>query len=92
MDPEVDHMGEAYNNWPRSTTFCHRTVTSRAIPGLRRHRQAEKQTPGELKDVLLPELRGMGWGKRPAGHCLNTPVNQVIANVTFETVDRMYGG
>ena len=90
MDPEVDAMYEAYNN-PRSGFFVvERQDEILGCGGVGPLAEGDKDTCELKKMYFLPELRGLGWGKRLASHCLEHARQLGYRQCYLETVDRMW--
>ena len=90
MDPEVDHMYEAYNNGRSAFFVIERQGEALGCGGIAPLAGGKADT-FELKEMyFLPELRGMGWGKRLASHCLEHARQLGYRQCYLETVDRMW--
>ncbi|MCB9293557.1 MAG: MarR family transcriptional regulator [Lewinellaceae bacterium] len=90
MDPEVDGMYEAYRN-PRSAFFViERQGEVLGCGGIGPLAGGDEQTCELKKMYFLPELRGMGWGKRLALHCLGKARELGYRLCYLETVERMW--
>lgn len=90
MDPEVDEMFDAYNN-PRSAFFViERQGEVLGCGGISPLVGGDEQTCELKKMYFLPELRGMGWGKRLAIRCLDKARELGYRRCYLETVERMW--
>ncbi|MCB0567274.1 MAG: GNAT family N-acetyltransferase [Phaeodactylibacter sp.] len=90
MDPEVDAMYEAYNNRRSNFFVVERKGEILGCGGIGPLAEGDKDTCELKKMYFLPELRGLGWGKRLANHCLDNARQLGYRRCYLETVGRMH--
>ncbi len=90
MDPEVDQMYEAYQGAGAAFFVIERSGNIYGCGGIGPLSGSDESICELKKMYFLPELRGMGWGKRLARHCLNTARQLGYQKCYLETVERMW--
>lgn len=90
MDPEVDNMYEAYNNSRSAFFVIEGQGEVLGCGGIGPLAGGDGQACELKKMYFLPELRGLGLGKRLARHCLDTARELGYRLCYLETVERMW--
>lgn len=90
MDPEVDQMYEAYNNSRSAFFVIERQGEILGCGGIGPLTGGGGQTCELKKMYFLPELRGLGFGKRLARLCLDKARELGYRRCYLETVERMW--
>ena len=89
MDPEVGQMYEAYHNNRSAFFVIERQGEVLGCGGIGPLIGGATDTCELKKMYFLPTLRGKGWGKRLAIHCLDSARQLGYRRCYLETVERM---
>lgn len=89
MDPEVDRMYEAYHNNRSAFYVIEQQGEVLGCGGIGPLVGGATDTCELKKMYFLPALRGKGWGKRLAIHCLDSARQLGYRRCYLETVERM---
>jgi len=90
MDPEVDQMYESYNEERSAFYVIEQQGTIYGCGGIGPLAGGDDHTCELKKMYFLPELRGMGWGKRLINETLAKAKTLGYKRCYLETIERMW--